>query len=493
MMAMSTPIIDHAPPSRGLLDQPNEILHMIIGLLPTMIEFVKFVDEDGIKRNVSQYLVLAQVCRRLRRIVLAADFWQRPDFDFSDLVSDHEAERPRPRPGQVDYGIALRGLRAGGLMKALLEDEELLNNFKRKKAWSFSENETLLMAMMSGSWFSQSIESLYLNLRHGEMLPALWTLRSCHQIKRLEITMISFGNKPTQMDLDLIPKCLPRLRRLKIDFQNFKGSLEGIENLTDLLIVCTEGPFELSNWSPWSPCVLPLTSRSTLRSLTLFGLFGLSDGILNNFSNLTHVTCESVEKTMIMTLRKLTNVQLHSLRLCVTIGEDIVYLGKLWSSKCLSKLKRLHLRFECCDRWFTLGDEMQAISQHVMNSGISRLQTLEHLKFEGGFDVVWCPRLGSLKRLKCLQLLILKKAIGRTVGEQFYGIQAFPQLDCLKGCLESWTKADGLIAILKREFEVLPKIKISYVDDLAIVWEFIEDDNCLCGEDGENLDLMSSG
>jgi len=136
---------------------------------------------------------------------------------------------------------------------------------------------------------------------------------------------------------------------------------------------------------------------------------------------------------------------------------------------------------------------MQAISQHVMNSGISRLQTLEHLKFEGGFDVVWCPRLGSLKRLKCLQLLILEKAIGCTVGEQFYGIQAFPQLDCLKGCLESWTKADGLIAILKREFEVLPKIKISYVDDLAIVWEFIEDDNCLCGEDGENLDLMSSG
>jgi len=72
-----------------------------------MIEFVKFVDEDGIKRNVSQYLVLAQVCRRLRRIVLAADFWQCPDFDFSDLVSDHEAERPRPRPGHVDYGIGL--------------------------------------------------------------------------------------------------------------------------------------------------------------------------------------------------------------------------------------------------------------------------------------------------------------------------------------------------------------------------------------------------
>jgi len=475
MMAMSTPIMDHAPPSRGLLDQPNEVLHMIVGFLER-IPFVKFVDEDGIKRKVSPYLVLAQVCMRLRRIVLAADFWQHPYFDFSDLTY-HEADRGR----RTDYAIALRGFRAGGLMKVLLEDEELLNNLKRKKAWLFIHIETVLMATMSGSWFLHSIESVGLQLLEGEMLPALRSLRSCHQIKQLKISMRGFNRKPGQMDLDLIPKCLPHLRHLEIDFSDFKGSLQGLENLTDLVVVCFSGPIHLNDASS---SVLPLTSRSTLRSLTLSWVFDLPDDILNKFSNLTHFTCSSLQEDVVTTLSKLTNVKLHSLRLCVLSDEDTEHLANLWSSECLSKLKRLDLRFDCFVSWGS-GHEMRAIFQHAIHSGILRLETLEHLQLAGGFDVAWCPHLASLKRLKCLQLIILKDVIGCTVGEEFYGVEAFPPLDGLKGCLENWAKADGLIAILKKEFEVPPKMKISYVDELDCQ-EFMEDSGCPCGVDGDN-------
>ena len=63
---------------------------MIVGLVVenhfAKYRFVKFVDEDGVKRNVSQYLVVAQVCKQLRRVVLEADFWQDPDFYFSGLL-----------------------------------------------------------------------------------------------------------------------------------------------------------------------------------------------------------------------------------------------------------------------------------------------------------------------------------------------------------------------------------------------------------------------
>ena len=105
--------------SRGLLGQPIEILHMVVGYLPD--DVVKFVDDAGTKRKISQYLVLAQVCKRLRTVVLATDFWQ-DGFCFSKLLEE------RKREG-TDHSRAFftQGIRVGGLLKLLLQDENFLN------------------------------------------------------------------------------------------------------------------------------------------------------------------------------------------------------------------------------------------------------------------------------------------------------------------------------------------------------------------------------
>jgi len=76
---MPSLIINNAPTSPGLLDQPNEVLHMIVSYLPDR-SFIKFADEDGVRRRVHQYLVVAQVCQRLRTVVLQADFWLDPQI-----------------------------------------------------------------------------------------------------------------------------------------------------------------------------------------------------------------------------------------------------------------------------------------------------------------------------------------------------------------------------------------------------------------------------
>jgi len=45
-MTIPTLVPRDAPRSCNLLDQPNEVLQMIVGFVPEFI-FVKFVDQDG--------------------------------------------------------------------------------------------------------------------------------------------------------------------------------------------------------------------------------------------------------------------------------------------------------------------------------------------------------------------------------------------------------------------------------------------------------------
>ena len=299
---MPISMVDGAPRPRGLLDQPNEVLHMIIGFLPD-VRFVNFVDEGGIKRNVSQYLVLAQVCQQLRRVVLAANFWQDPEFCFSDLVKGRALDgTDSSRP------LDTKTIKVGGLIKALLEDENLLNSLKRKKSWTFDNVESLLIVVMSGAWLTESIEDIRLELKEWEQIPALKCLGFCGKIKRLDICDDSEDCKSV-FDLDLISNCLPNIEKLIIDFNRHKGSLEDLGNLTELTLAHSHGLVEIRR-ERWSD-LLPVSSRWTLRRLTIDKVYSVTD-VLDNFSNLTHFTLfEPLNGNTVTTFKKLTNVTLY--------------------------------------------------------------------------------------------------------------------------------------------------------------------------------------
>jgi len=440
--------------------------------------FVKFVDEDGVKRNVSQYLVVAQVCKQLRRVVLEADFWQDPDFYFSGLLEERQLERY----GRSGFSRAFsgHGVRVGGLVKALLDDEYLVNCLKRRRSWLFNDSEVLSVMVTSGNWFSLSVEAIAMDLWEWQAIPALRLLSLCPQMVELDISVDNdySENKKSCLDLRVISQCLPSLRKLEIESGEYKGSLEGLGSLTAL----TVKSFNLCRVE--DSHFLPLASRSTLKSLRIAKLFLRTTDTLHNFSNLIHLTCEDLQTDLVELFKSLTNIRLHSLQLQISFLERRTQLGALQS---LTKLRQLHLEFYGFSYEYyddpRFESEMQVISRYVLNFGFSHLHTLEHLRLYGGFDLAWCRTLASLKSLKCLELGIVKIAIGCTVAGRFYLMKDFPQLEGLRMDFVNLVEVDDLTAILEKEFEWISKIKIFYVKsgedferDLSV-----DHFHCLCG------------
>jgi len=430
--SMSSLIINNAPQSPGLLDQPNEVLQMIVRIVSLNNTFVKFVDQNGERRQLCQYLVLAQVCRRLRTVVLEADFWQDPDFDFSSLL-----------PARQESSV-VQGIREGGLVRALLDNVEFLRSLKRKKQWIFGKTETLLTVVMSGKWFYQNAEAIGLR-QQTDLDAALEALSLCRQVKILDL-------RPTwdQFDLSLIARSFPNLEELHLFCAELcEGSIDQLNAIRSLTI---EG-YEI-DWD----VLTPLRSVSTLTSLNCQGTESLP-AFLDKFSNLTHLRFAPPTAEMVEQLRHLLKIKLRSLAIDFSATEEIEYVIPLWAAECLMDLKQLRLRFLCYD---TDGVLIQTMSRCVINPGLPNWTTLENLTLEGGFDVAWGPLLASLKNLKCLQLKIHDGGLGCTIRGQFFTEGTFLDFEALRPCFDAWRDPKELTTILKNEFFTPPTIKVSF-------------------------------
>jgi len=473
------------PPPVSLLDQPNEVLHMIVGYLPNPYDyssFVKYVDEKGITRDVSQYLVLAHVCKRLRTVVQEADLWHDPEFCFSNLLAEREE---REGDGDSPVEMDTKAIRIAGLVKTLFDDEGWVNCFKKKKCWKFVTVESLIAVVISASSFLESVQLSWED--QCEVMPSLMSLSRCRHLQQLETTFIPRTPPPrrSELDLALIQGYLPNLRKLSIGIDtSYRGSLQGLRNLTHLSLQYCNGLDILGAGQ-----LLPVASRSTLRSLTIDHVD--PSARLDLFSNLTCLSIGRVSEEVLTTLRNLATVKLQTLRIQVWCYDEIESLMDLEESQCLTALKQLHLMCVCFDV-VKAADVMPRISRALMQVfGISHFQTVEHLKLEGGFDLTWCPTLASLKRLKCFQLGITKRAIGCTFGEQFYELGAkSPEEENLERMVfANVTDTKGLTAMLQTEFKFVPKLKIWYTGypnqgpyDFEMYFP-MEDWSCLCGKD----------
>ena len=489
------------PPSASLLGQPNEVLHMIVGHLPNPYDYtslVKYVDEKGITRDVSQYLVLAHVCKRLRTVVQEADLWHDPEFCFSNLLAEREereegeggggeGEGEGDGDGDGDFPVEMdtKAIRIAGLVKTLFDDEGWVNCFKKKKSWKFVTVESLIAVVISASWFLESVRLSWED--ECEVMPSLMSLSRCRRLKQLETTFTPRTPPPrrSELDLALIQGYLPNLRKLSIGIDtSYRGSLQGLRKLTHLSLQYCNG-----RSIPDAGQLLPVASRSTLRSLTIDHVDPSAS--LDLFSNLTCLSIRRITAQVLTTLRNLANVKLQTLRIEVWLCEEIESLMDLEESQCLTKLKQLHLRCLCFEV-VEAAVGMPRISRALMRVfGISHFQTVEHLKLQGGFDLTWCPTLASLKRLKCFQLGITKHAIGCTFGEQFYelGAKSPEEQNLERRFFANVTDTKGLTAMLQTEFKFVPKLKIWYTGypnqgryDFEMYFP-MEYWSCLCGKD----------
>jgi len=430
---MSSLIINNAPRSPGLLDQPNEVLQMIVRIVSLNNTFVKFVDQNGEPRQLCQYLVLAQVCRRLRTVVLEADFWQDPDFDFSSLLL----------PSWQD-SFTVRGIREGGLVRALLDNVEFVRSLKRKKQWIFGKMETLLTVVMSGQWFYENAEAICLR-QQMDLDAALEALRVCRQVKILDLRPVW-----EKFDLSLIARSFPNLEELHLlCAEVHEGSIEQLNAIRSLTIEGYQVKWDV---------LTPLRSVSTLTSLNCQRTASLP-AFLDKFSNLTHLRFGPPTVKMVEQLRRLLNIKLRSLAIDFAATEEMEYVIPLWAAECLTDLKQLRLRFLCYD---TDGVLIQTMSRCVIDPGLPNWTMLENLTLEGGFDVAWGPLLASLKNLKCLQLKIHDGNLGCTIRGQFFTEGTFLDFEALRPCFDAWRDPKELTTILKNEFFTPPTIKVSF-------------------------------
>ena len=466
---MPSLIINNAPPSPGLLDQPNEVLHMIVSYLPDR-SFIKFTDEDGVRRRVHQYLVVAQACQRLRTVVLQADFWLDPKFHFSCIV--HGKAR------FLGLSTVADEILEGGLLRALLGDDNFVRCLSRKTEWTFWSLGTLLTVVLSGSWFSQSTELVYL-YGHMHVNTALRSLSSCGQLRCLILDCLSLPR--STVDLSLISTFLPNLTQLHLlHILSFEGSLAKARNLTDLTVYID------TNRQADFDTLLPLASSSTLRKINYRRIPRLSSS-LNSLSKLTHLRLPPLSEEIVAGLRNLTNVQLHSLGVEVHTGRQMKHLKNLWHAESLKNLKQLDVSIDCREDEVETSSVTELMSRFVISFGIPYLETLEHLELCGGFDVAWGPRLASLKNLKCLHLRIPEGSLGCTIKGRFHDQRTFVNSEGLAACFDMWTKPEGLAAILEKEFESPPIIAVSFLDarwdyDVEAKALLMKGWSCLCGE-----------
>jgi len=368
-------------------------------------------------------------------------------------------------------------------MRALLDNVNFARCLERKKDWRFQKIEILLAVVMSGHWFKQTAEAVRLD-ESIDVNTALKALSLCRQIKTLDLRC-----RWRKAHLTLIGRNFPNLEQLNLyGIDEYLGSLAELKTLRRLAIKSYD-PSE-GKWA----ALTPLGSVSTLRSLNCQETGSLPSS-LDNFRNLAHLRCAQLTEKIVTQLRNLANIKLHSLAVDVYYREDIKYFRHLWDAGCLRDLKHLRLRI-LCEKEEESGEESQEeevsgvsitelMSRFVINSELPNLTTLEHLSLEGGFDLAWGPRLAALKNLKRLQLTIHNDDVGCTIGGHFFHHSTFLELQGLMPCYDAWRNPEELTAILKKEFDSAPTIRVSLLE----TWDHSVDDetqleefSSLCGD-----------
>jgi F-box domain len=142
-----------------LLSLPNETLINIFSRY-SHFDFVKYTS-DGQNYQLSQILVLRQVCRRFRFLVAELPLWRDKDFLFGSLIklpalSNNSSSFREKHKMEMEF------------MKVLFNDAYLVDNLCGKTDWTFDSVDGLSLVTGSIPGFEGNVSSIYLKLWNNE-------------------------------------------------------------------------------------------------------------------------------------------------------------------------------------------------------------------------------------------------------------------------------------------------------------------------------------
>jgi hypothetical protein len=227
-------------------------------------DFVEFTSDDK-HYQISQILVLRQVCHLFRILSTSLLLWTERDITFGSLIRGPGCDHPNQVRVQLE--------KEAGFLKALFEDEFLVNTVSCKRIhWTFDSLAELRIIIQYIPGFKDNVRSIELELWHGEgkgyldnltdlqdVNDAFAALSACSCVTTLSITMAS------EINLDLITALFPSLETLVLsDVCTCSGSLQGLGHLDQLTFLAIHD-VDISE----TMRLLPLSSAQTITHLDL--------------------------------------------------------------------------------------------------------------------------------------------------------------------------------------------------------------------------------
>ena len=238
-----------------ILNLPAEVLSAIFSSLPNPLttpkRWPKFNSLSPSKRLIIQpVLVVRQVCRRFRAVANDLLFWLDDNFELCSFVSNFQGP-----------------VRESSFLKAILNDQHLINSLGKRKNWRFSRFSSLCIVFKAVPLFRENVTGIALvDGNRGQRFKIsgysfkrlISILELCPHLQSLCLQRL--GN----LDVDQISQVVPALNVLRISDgrlnSHVDASLDTLSNLREL---------SLNNVNGTLRPALPTLSAPTLKVLEI--------------------------------------------------------------------------------------------------------------------------------------------------------------------------------------------------------------------------------
>ena len=345
-------------------------------------------------KKVSQITALMHVSRQFRHAILQSKHWFQFGFDFRSLVyiSQHWQREPEELHP------------VNSLIKALFDDEAVVESLMQKTEWAFPRfcPELWFGVITRLPYFSQTVRKLWVC---GDLHLAFNRLPPCSNVTELGVLDNNPG-ETSSVDLTRISQTFPNLQHLYLAITlSCQGSISSLRHLLSFELLALDW-LTHDTTGPVSKRYLPLASASTLTTLRVYGYAEDPWGRISlaPFTALQHLKYSEKLGDVVGVLRsvctKLVSLELQlytDLDFEDVVGPDLVS----FDHPCLSNLKSIVL--EDVRFGHTFGFMNPTGCMAVLHNVANSLPDLENVTVEyAQMDLsnIWI--LGLFRRLRTL-------------------------------------------------------------------------------------------
>ena len=376
-----------------LLDFPNELLHSIVSYIP-LDSFVKFRDESGKEKTISQMLVLMAVCRRFRTVCYQSSLWLNDQFSISDLLPETNDEN-------------LRATNRLLFVRGLLCDDEMARLFCQRTEWTFTDMESMFIIMNRLAGVRQNARKFTLR-RLDHPIFVLQDLHLCSRITDLTILCTIYP-----IDLDAIASCTSLKRLAILDLYNIDNYLGTLKKATlETLSIRFFCNWERRGWdsNQFRSKLVAVDSAPTITRLEVSNCARASKmtrelNPLEQSVNLTHITmlplCSDFCDMISQATCRLTSFTVMFEAPFDILDQSLVMIA----APSLSQLEKLVIYFTSGFRPKRFETYVSGCTQ-ILESIILHQQSVHHFELHSNVELSWIPLFARLANLKTLRWTI---------------------------------------------------------------------------------------